>query len=514
MALNFEIGRVELSDDTPSGPVVMIDPSGHAVMPEGAALHRAEFRRAGDDLFVVWPGSPEVRVIEYFSAKAPADLLFPEGMRVAGPLALQLADPRPRPGARPVAAVTSVLRSCKVVRPEGRSALNPEQPLLPGDILETGANSGIAIRLADRSLIALGEHARLGIHILDPTSFSLLHGVSIVASPPKGKGVVLDTSVATIRVQAARSGVEIADGHNATVVSLGGDEEITVTNGRGSRVLADANLFTTITSYAQEPSTIGSIDVGDAEAMFAEPMARIGMKRAKPQPEPESKAQAKPVAQGKPAAQAKPVAKTPAKQVAKAQAKPATKAQPKPAAKAQAKPRLKAQAKPGAKAQAKPRLNAQNKPISNTQAKPETKQAVNQKARSAPQVSAQLTPKAKSEAKTAAKVASASQPAVPAKAPPPPKPAAKPPTQRSVPIAEPPKGEATQQKKEKPNGEGDWTGYFVTSGREAVRHGGIGTDFLYGGAKDEVLTSGPEAGAKVSAGNAITKTPGGQTTRS
>ncbi len=292
MALNFDIGRVELSDNALSGPVVEVRPSsGSAGMPGGISLDRAVFRRVGQNLGVESSGMPEVLVSGFFDTEEPVDLVFPEGMRVFGLMATQLADPQPG-SSKPVGNIVSVSGSCTILRAGGEGLAAKGEKIFAGDILATGEDGIFAFSLSGRTAVAMGGGGRLGVHILGDGSLSILHGVFVVRALKGGEGRALDTTVASVSLQEGACGIDVSDAHNATIVALGNPVDISVVNGRGSRVLTAKDLFTTVGSYDQEPSAPDSIDPKDAMSLFAAPLSVFRSKSA------ESK-QGKPVDQPK-----------------------------------------------------------------------------------------------------------------------------------------------------------------------------------------------------------------------
>jgi hypothetical protein len=77
-------------------------------------------------------------------------------------------------GAQPAAVIEGVQMPAWIERSEGgaaprRIALSPGLELRPGDRLSTGAGSRLVVRLAEGSLVKLGENGSLQLKALEPS---------------------------------------------------------------------------------------------------------------------------------------------------------------------------------------------------------------------------------------------------------------------------------------------------------------------------------------------------------
>ena len=337
----FDIGRVELTDDShPGQQVVVPDDRGQAQMPSGLSLDGIAFSRHDDDLHLAWPKGEEVTIAGFFAEDQLADLVFPEGMRLAGGVAAQFAEPLTPEGAPAIARVLAVKGSADVVRQDKRLEAAVGVEILPGDVFEVREDASVAIGFPERAVVAAGGGSRFAVQVVDAHSVSMIHGSMVLADMGKKTDLMLDTPLCTVRPQDCRGGVDITDGRTATIVHLGGKGEVAVGNGRGGCTLKEVEHFTKVASYDQEPSSVGRMDRETARGLFggaldlfpspgkppkAPPGEKAGGVSAKLTPKPKAKAPPKPAAPA-------PEAKAPTAPLPEAKAPPA----PLPEAKAEA----------------------------------------------------------------------------------------------------------------------------------------------------------------------------------
>jgi hypothetical protein len=435
-------GRWELTDEAPPAEVVPVDPSGKVRLPAGRFVSEASYSRDGDDLVMSWRDGSALTVARFFAGGEPADLLGDDGARLPGVLVRHLAQPGPPPGreAEAVARIAASNGKASLHRSGQAQETAAGTMLLAGDLLETGEGGVLAIELRRGGSVVLGEGARLALYVLDRSSLSVLKGNFLIQAAGDGGAVTLDTPVATLRLQGMRGGLDLPDGRNLTLVHMGGTGEASLVNARGTRALKAPGTFTTATSFALEPSSVGVMDKADAESLFAAVLAAAdgAVPKAAPSPVPVAPAQPAPAAPLKQALGAVAAAvKGPGTAVA---AKPEAAPPPPPPP---------------------PRAMAAPPPVAPPPPPPPPKRPPGK-----PSVNAALSalPREKPKEKAAT--------------PPPPPPP--PPTTRE-PAPLPPSVNA------KPHPTGPRVRYFLAPDMETAQRGGIGIDMLYGGAPEEFL---------------------------
>jgi hypothetical protein len=71
--------------------------------------------------------------------------------------------------AQPAAVIEGVQMPAWIERAGARTPISPGMVLQPGDVIHTGANSRLLVRLSERSLVKLGENGQLRFSELSPT---------------------------------------------------------------------------------------------------------------------------------------------------------------------------------------------------------------------------------------------------------------------------------------------------------------------------------------------------------
>ena len=162
----------------PDGPV---QPDGTALLaaadgsslqvPEGFDLFGAQFARHGDDLVLTGESSPPLTVVGYFSAASPPDLVTAKGPMLTGNVVEMLAGPRAPAqyaqadgpeGAVPIGKVETLTGTSTATRATGETVeLGRDDPVFEGDVIQTGAESTLGVRLEDGTLASMSANSRL-----------------------------------------------------------------------------------------------------------------------------------------------------------------------------------------------------------------------------------------------------------------------------------------------------------------------------------------------------------------
>ena len=159
---------------------------GTVLVPDSRFLTEAMYERFGTDLLLTLPDGHALLVVGYFEGDAPT--LRTENGEVVGPELVQgFITPMPDfSGAvfeTQVATIYTLTGDGFAIRSDGtRVDLVVGDPVFGGDQLATMANSLMAMRLNDDSLLALGESARLRMGLgYDSLSVSLSDPASVLS---------------------------------------------------------------------------------------------------------------------------------------------------------------------------------------------------------------------------------------------------------------------------------------------------------------------------------------------
>lgn len=211
VAMVDSAGRLRLSENSVSSVALRSDEHGCIALPAGLSL--TEFTRAGDDLLVSCADGAQVLVRDYFARANPPELVFSDGVQLSRDVVAQLAgttgvsapasvedravwfdDPGRRPfsdpDSRSIGNVDEISGRAWAVRSGTRLQLRHGDPVLPGDVLETGPDGALCVKLADQTAFSMTENGRivLGDFVRDPATragkvaLSVVEGVLSVAN--------------------------------------------------------------------------------------------------------------------------------------------------------------------------------------------------------------------------------------------------------------------------------------------------------------------------------------------
>jgi VCBS repeat-containing protein len=140
-------------------------------IPDGFDIFAARFGRDGDDLVISAEGGQPLTVVDYFTLSTPPALVAPSGAMLTGDVVALLAGPRAPAqyaqadapeGATPIGQVETLSGSSTATRVTGETVeLGRGDPVFQGDVIETGADSTLGIRLEDGTLASLSAQSRL-----------------------------------------------------------------------------------------------------------------------------------------------------------------------------------------------------------------------------------------------------------------------------------------------------------------------------------------------------------------
>lgn len=246
-------------------------------LPEGFDPASASFVRAGPDLMLTGSDGGEVIIADFFMNETPPALLGGDGSKISGDLAARLAGPV-APGevageaapSEAIGRVTSLTGEVTVIHADGtRVTLHAGDSMFMGDILETGAESGIGILLADGTSLAMADDARMVLDemVYDPgtqagsISVSVLRGVFSIVSGEVSKtdpdAMQVHTPMATIGIRGTQIGIDLNGEYGMTVVMMeeadGFVGEVTVTNDGGLMTLNQAYYALSIENFNTAP---------------------------------------------------------------------------------------------------------------------------------------------------------------------------------------------------------------------------------------------------------------------
>jgi Ca2+-binding RTX toxin-like protein len=307
-AIADSAGRLELSEDS-SSFTLQAGTDGAVELPAGFSLSEAEFVPSGDDLVMTFPDGSQVVVEDYFAQANPPDLVGADGARVSGDVVGQLAgEGGVSPLApveevsvevagvvgqavggtsgEPIGQVDEITGTVWAVRADGsRVQLQHGDPVLQGDVLETGPDGAVGVTLADQTAFSMAENGRMVLDemVYDPgsqegkLSLSVVKGIFTFVSGQVAKtdpdAMTLNTPVATIGIRGTQVGLEIPDGENLNVVLMeeadGFVGEVVVLNNAGSRVLNNANQLTVVRGFDYAPTEVKTLSTDQMVERFA-----------------------------------------------------------------------------------------------------------------------------------------------------------------------------------------------------------------------------------------------------
>lgn len=219
------------------------DADNTVLLPSGIELHDAAFSRVGSDLVVRAADGEGAVVRGFFERPEPPQILFEGGekhisgelaARLAGPLAPgQVAQAGPAAFGEPIGQVESIGGKVVVLHSDGsRGELDVGDSVYQGDILESAADGGIGLILADETTLSMGPGGRLVLDelVYNPASqqgslaISVLQGVFTFVSGHIAKtdpdAMVLETPIATIGIRGTQIGLDLPPGEGMRVYML------------------------------------------------------------------------------------------------------------------------------------------------------------------------------------------------------------------------------------------------------------------------------------------------------
>ena len=242
------------------------EPERSILFPDKDVLFTANFKRSEDDLLLVAPETTAV-ILGYFRDERRLNITTPEGASLRGTTIEALAGPDPprlyaqAAGAAsvqvPIGRVEKVSGSVTVLRNGFLIELRPGDTVAKGDVVQTGPDSSLTIKLNDGTVFNLSSSARMVlndmVYAVDSNAnaalFTLVQGlIGFVAGQVAKTGDLnVDTPVATMAIRGTAVQAEIVAASGATRFSL-----LTEPDGRvGSILLLDkSNPSRVITSMA------------------------------------------------------------------------------------------------------------------------------------------------------------------------------------------------------------------------------------------------------------------------
>jgi VCBS repeat-containing protein len=310
MALTF----VDPSHGTPA-PILIHPTEGNPVtIPEAALLFSADFSREHGDLVLRNPGSPDIRVVDYFDTATPPDLQSPEGAVIRGATVALLAGPE-APGqyaqagaataADPIGQVETLSGEVTVQRADGTvETLGQGDKVFLNDVLQTGGDGRLAVTFVDGTIFTLSPASRMVVDelIYDPAGqdnfggFNLIQGsfVFIAGQVAKTGGMDVNTPSATMGIKGTTVLVEIGtdNGVATAQVTLLRDPDgdvgrvelfdlsrnliATISEANASWIVSTVDGETREIARASAPDDADSTIIADAVAAYQSAFSRVG----------------------------------------------------------------------------------------------------------------------------------------------------------------------------------------------------------------------------------------------
>ena len=310
MALTY----VDSSHGTPA-PILIHPADGSPVtIPDAALLFSAEFSRDHGDLVLRNPGSPDIRVVDYFDAGTPPDLQSPEGAVIRGATVALLAGPE-APGqyaqagaiaaGEPIGQVETLSGEATVQRADGTvETLGQGDKIFLNDVLQTGGDGRLAVTFVDGTIFTLSAASRMVVDelIYDPAGqdnfggFNLIQGsfVFIAGQVAKTGGMDVNTPSATMGIKGTTVLVEIGtdNGVATAQVTLLRDPDgdvgrvelfdlsrnliATISEANASWVISTVDGETREVERGSAPDDADSTIIADAVAAYQSAFGRVG----------------------------------------------------------------------------------------------------------------------------------------------------------------------------------------------------------------------------------------------
>jgi VCBS repeat-containing protein len=199
-------------------------------IPDAELLFHADFKRSGNDLTLTGADGKVLLVPDYFKSEILATLLSPEGAALRGDIVAALAGPLApgqyaaatvTPSATPaIGRVVKLDGSATVIRNGVAVALNHGDPILKGDVVQTGADGTLALAFNDGSVFQITPDSRLVLSAFtyelngsaNVEQFDLVQGSFsfISGSIAKNGNMRIGTPVATMKIEGTAGGGDIA----------------------------------------------------------------------------------------------------------------------------------------------------------------------------------------------------------------------------------------------------------------------------------------------------------------
>lgn len=251
---------------------------------EGFDPTSAAFSHAGPDLMLTAPGGAQMIIADYFMQETPPTLISATGAHIDGALAVRLAGPATTGmvagdvmPSEAIGRVSALTGEVIVIRADGtRVALQIGDAVFAGDIVESSADAGIGILLADETALSMGAEALLVLDelVYDPAAqegsmaLSVLRGVFTIVSGQVSKtdpeAMLVHTPMATIGIRGTQLGINLSGEHGMSVVLMeeadGFVGEIFVVNDGGTMTLNEAYAVLNVTAFGTAPAAVANYD--------------------------------------------------------------------------------------------------------------------------------------------------------------------------------------------------------------------------------------------------------------
>jgi len=265
---------------------------------------RAEFGRAGPDLWIETPSGDSFLIPAYFMTETSASLITADGAvlgagvvaALAGPMApgqvaqLGLGTTAAQQGVglgEPIGQVSEAEGEVTVIHPDGtQSTLSTGGQIFQGDVLQTGSASNVSIVFIDDTVFSLDEDGRMVMDemVYDPDTqtgsfnaqvvqgvFSFVSGQVAKTSPD---GMVVNTPTSTIGIRG--STVVGGDNQITLVKDVDGNVgEIIISNAAGSLTLNSAGASTTVFSSTSAPTPVVILSQAEIQQNYGKSLTKL-----------------------------------------------------------------------------------------------------------------------------------------------------------------------------------------------------------------------------------------------
>jgi len=252
-------------------------------LPEGFDPAAARYARAGPDLMLTSADGSEIVIADFFMSETPPALAGYNGSRISGTLAARLAGPlAPGQGAgegvssEAMGRISALTGTVTVIRADGRViTLHAGDSLFPGDIVDTSADAGVGLLLADGTALSMAADSRMVLDdmVYDPgtpggsLSLSVLRGVFTIVSGEISKSapdaMQVQTPTALLNIHGTTQvGLDLNGEQGLTVVMMeeadGLVGEISLANDGGTMPLDQAYFALATDAFNTAPTSVQS----------------------------------------------------------------------------------------------------------------------------------------------------------------------------------------------------------------------------------------------------------------